>query len=292
MSFKAPISSLCTDFVNQAVHTWDSIAIGRINGMEYLEETLTDNNLNDLQIKHPFEIRTKRYSKPEEGIVGADWEWWLVSQSLSPGLGLRVQAKKIDSVTLDYPHLDYVVKKNKRRQVDSLIDFSQIENPPRIPICVLYNQWDVNQYDPPWLCGTFPKMVQALGCTVIDAYFVRNLINKGLKNLKDLANKMYPWNCLVCCHGFARASGIREELPYRAFEFLNNAFRNKKVPSSRQPDEDAPFYERDRFVTENVPSYVRKIAEGVQLSEDEWRDIKVSKVTVIREMGNKYSAPE
>ena len=270
--YQVASGKLCEDFIAKAIQTWNRIKVSGLLGMSILEETITDINLIDLKLRHPNEIITQRFSKPKKGKVGADWEWWLGSQSL--WLGLRVQAKIIDPTTLRYPHLGYKNPKSPQRQVELLINNSFKSKPQMIPIYIFYNYWDVNKFDPPWLCPSYPKLVEMLGCGVSEAISVKSILDQGSDQLKDVADVMYPWSCLVCCKGFSKKD---PRLPFRAFDFLLGTFRR------HIKETEYPMYERNNFVTEKAPSYVYKILEGEKLSEEDWYEIEVSRVTVIYE---------
>jgi len=244
--------------------------------LSILEESITDFNLLDLQIRHPQEIVTQKFSKRREAKEGADWEWWLGSEGF--WLALRVQAKIVDAKTLRYSHLAYKSPRNPQRQIDLLISYSVNGNPPKIPIYVFYNYWNVNAFDPPWLCPTYSKVVEMLGCGVSEAITVRSILNQGSDALQDIARVMYPWSCLVCCRGFSRED---ERLPFRAFNFFLGAY-GRYIKEA-----ELPLFERNRFVLEKAPSYVYKILEGQRLSEEEWSKIEVNRITVIYERGEK-----
>ena len=270
--YQTGTGSLCEDFIAKAKQTWKRIKISRLCGMNILEETITDINLMDLQINHPNEIKTQRFSKPEEGKIGADWEWWLGSEDF--WLPLRVQAKIVDPTTLKYPHLDYKSPKSPQSQIELLIKHSLNDKPPKIPVYVFYNYWDINNFDPPWLCNGYSKAVEMLGCGLSEALSVKKTLDQGSNEVKDIASIMYPWSCLVCCKGFSTENG---KLPFRAFDFFLGAFRK------RIKETDFPWYEKEEFVRKGAPSYVYKILEGVKLSEDEWKKIEVNRITVAYE---------
>lgn len=233
------------------------------------EESITDFNLLILKDKHPQEIQTVKCTKPIEAKEGADWEWWLGCND--HWLGLRVQAKKIDMANLNYPYLNHVTRYGN--QIDLLIRHSINHQPPMIPIYVFYNYWDTYQFDPPWLCRTYSKNVEMLGCGITEAGSVKPLIARGIDGLRDISPMMYPWSCLVCCRGFSKGE---VKLPFRAFEFLSNAFKEHRK-------DDLIPYEREKFVVKEAPSYVYRILEGLELSEKDWSSMAVNRVTVIYE---------
>src|SRR4051794_33455900 len=109
MSYRNKNRELCKDFAKQAVSTWTRLENSLVTSLTFDEESLTDINLQDLQLKHPYSIKTKKFNKQtEEPMNGADWEWWLLSGNR--GLGLRIQAKRLNLNSLLYPSVN---KSNK-----------------------------------------------------------------------------------------------------------------------------------------------------------------------------------
>ena len=265
--------SLCDDFIKASKDTWKKLRLSSQVNIRLSEETITDTLLLYLASRHPYEIRTQKYTKFQESKTGADWEWWITSSSSTQWLGLRIQAKIIDVATLEYPHLDYKTSQGQM-QVDVLISNAINSSPPRIPLYVFYNYWDVQQFRPPWLCGSYPFTISMLGCGVSTAWNVRVYLRNGDKSVQKIASQMYPWSCLVCCRGFANGP-----LPFRILRFVQNAFGQRHV--------DFPL--TDEFLTIQPPAYVYKILEGIDLSEEEWEQAGVKWITVIRENDYRYT---
>lgn len=277
--FELKSMSLCLDFIDRARWTWNHIKKAHSVKISPTEETITEMNLTELQIKHPLEITTCEYNKYEESKTGADWDWdfWLGSRNF--WLRLGIQAKKLHQQTLRYKSLNYKPKNSPQRQIDLLIQHSINSNPPKIPIYVFYNYWEKKKFNSPWLCGTFPKSIEMLGCAVSEATTIRTILNRKSDKLKDIANVMYPWSCLVCCRGFSKKKKASQNigLPSRAFNFILGAF------GDYIKETDFPVYERDRFIQEEAPEYVYKIMEGRQLSDEEWIKTEANRITVIYE---------
>jgi len=267
--------SFCSDLIDRALWTWSHIKKAHSVKISPSEETITEMNLTELQIKHPIAIKTQTYSKPKESKTGADWDWdlWLGSANLWIRLG--IQAKKLNQQTLRYKSLNYKPKNSPLRQIDLLIQHSINSNPRKIPMYVFYNYWDRKIFNAPWLCGTLPRSIEMLGCAVSEATTIRTILNRKSDKLKDIANVMYPWSCLVCCKGFSKKKNMG--LPLRSFNFITGAF------GQYIKETDFPMYERDRFIQEKAPNYVYKIMEGVQLSEEEWIKAEANRITVIYE---------
>lgn len=264
-----PSRTLCSDFIYQAEETWEIIKQSHLKKLNIGEETLTDLNLLRLQVLHPTEIKTQKFTKFAEKRQAADWEWWLGQNNY--WLGLRVQAKKLDTNLLRYKYLN---KKTTRsvRQIDLLINKASALQPPRIPMYVFYNYWNQTQFTPTWLCQTYPKKIEMLGCGVSEANSVKLLLNSGHDDIQTLSSVMLPWSCLVCCHGF---SGNDSRLPFRAFKFLTKAFQLSQERNERIT------YDGEKYITRNPPEYVYRILEEDEISEKEWREIDLRTITVV-----------
>ena len=262
--------TICEDFVDQAHTAWNWIRYSILTRIPISEESITDFSLLNLGLKHPHEIITRKINRRQESVEGADWEWWLTDER--SWLGLLVQAKKIGSRRLEYRGIGKT-DKNGRMQIDVLIQSALQSVPKRIPLYVFYNYWDQRRFDPSWLCGTYQKSVGMLGCGVSHAAAVRQVLLAGSTRLHDLSKSIYPWSCLVCCTGY---SDETSNLPSRAFDFLSNSFG---------PYDEAEYGPemRSRFISKEVPSYVRTILGGEPLSEEERNLTKARRVTIIRE---------
>ena len=105
---------------------------------------------------------------------------------------------------------------------------------------------------------------------------MRTVLDTKGDRLKDIANYMYPWSCLVCCRGFSRKRTNDQNigLPLRTFNFINGAF------GRLIEDRKSPIYERDRFLQREAPVYIKKIREGKQLSEEEWINLRLKRITI------------
>src|SRR4051812_16335213 len=84
---------LCPTFEHLAERTWKYLAAAEDTQLRIGEQTLTDINLIDMQVRHPAELTTWKFKPEEEAANGADWEWWFHGGNRI--LGLRLQAKKL-----------------------------------------------------------------------------------------------------------------------------------------------------------------------------------------------------
>jgi len=108
--------SLCETFRTLAFKTFDQMGSARRVGHQPQEETFTDTNILDLKVRHGDEIHSRTYNKRQEGLNGADWQWWLTNQAMDSWLGLRVQAKVQNLEADSFDHLHYQSGKSKTYQ--------------------------------------------------------------------------------------------------------------------------------------------------------------------------------
>src|SRR5262249_25606022 len=87
------MDTLRAEMNSLAEQTWSLIYQGDMRGIRLSEDTITERNLLQLDIHHPW-LSVHRFNQAEERTVGADWEWFI-------GYGnswfcLRIQAKRMD----------------------------------------------------------------------------------------------------------------------------------------------------------------------------------------------------
>jgi hypothetical protein len=210
-------------FLKGATNTWSTLSLSYFYNFSTSEETITDNNLLQLQVENLHGIRTYKNSKLKEGReTGADWEWWILS---SKGvLGLRIQAKKIDSKRLLYPELNKQGKKGALIQANKLIKDARQKH--MIPLYVFYNFWDLAVLPLDWKCHCEDLDITLWGCSIASADNVKaKMIGKG-STLEDMLEISHPWSCLFCCPVTKRQS-----LSDRVFDAImkNYMGRNKNI---------------------------------------------------------------
>jgi hypothetical protein len=252
---------------------------------QLLEETLTDMNVLELRFNHPKDVITKTFTKPQEAITGADWEWWLTGPS-NQWLGFRLQAKVVELQSSTYKHLHYKGKQSNAFQSDVLIQSALSNNPPLIPLYCLYSFWDSQAVQPNWPCGTYNFNVKSYGCSLMSAFQVRHLRkNKNKNDIGSLVPYMKPWQCLICCHAFGGG-----DLPQRAWAYWDAQLRSSDQVATINrdgPDEDGALSNlagryREISPVGNPPDYVLRLIEG-ELIEPPTEGLR--HITVFREAG-------
>ncbi len=123
---------------------------------------------------------------PVEHKTGADWIWLMKEASNKL---MFVQAKRIDPVTLSYPHLDHTVAGSGARQVDLLIDSAANVDAEVSPdggwakaYYVFYNWSPLSSADN--------------GVFTLPASVVRTLVDQSKTRLSDLKGSGY-WQPLT-----------------------------------------------------------------------------------------------
>lgn len=88
------MATLRQDMDELAGLTLERVRAGDARGIRLREDTITEMNLLDLDIRHP-NLAVRRFNQHEERSNGADWEWFIGSESAG-WFGLRIQAKRAD----------------------------------------------------------------------------------------------------------------------------------------------------------------------------------------------------
>lgn len=180
-------------------------------GHQLLEETITDLICLHLKTRNPAQVFTRTFNKREEGVVGADWEWWFTNASRSQWLGFRVQAKVLDLASCRYLHLHYR-QKDGTYQLDRLV--ASARGAGATPLYCLYSQW-VGSPSPPVRCLTYGPATESYGCALLPIMAVGRLRTaSAADSLAAVLPDTVPWHCLVCCGGYSQGS-----LPQRAWAF-------------------------------------------------------------------------
>jgi hypothetical protein len=181
---------LCTTFKKLSEDTWEQIDLSKTAGYQLKEETLTDQNLLQLKIKHPTEILIRAFNKHEEGRNGADWEWWLTDGN--EWVGFRVQAKIINIETDRFEHLHYQAKTSVPQSRKLIEQSKPIGEKPRVPIYCMF--LSTEKFDP----AALKSAPEFYGCSIMSAYTVAVLRDSGTDDVVSLQAYLIPWHELVC----------------------------------------------------------------------------------------------
>lgn len=266
--------TICDTFRTLAFSSWDLLRVSKTANVQIGEETLTDLNVLQLRLNHPTEVVTDPLTKPEEGVEGADWEWWFTGSS-GRWLGFRVQAKVIELKSDRYKELHYQQKKTGLYQSDTLIRRAINARPKMIPIYCLYSNWSAKGYgsaggyNPRWSCGSYAPAHESYGCSIMSAFAVRHMRKRRkTRDLRKLLPYMEPWHCLACCSGYSN-----QDLPHRVWTYWREVLLEGEQRLLQDAAGGFPEDLNSQFIdlfeaysevslTEEPPQYVRSLQEG------------------------------
>jgi hypothetical protein len=273
---KSASTSICNTFIRLAMDTWDTISESRIVNHQLKEETLTDINMLALKRRHGATVRTRVFTKTQEGRNGADWEWWFKGRT-GNWIGFRVQAKIINLHTDSFDHLHYKGK-GKPYQCDLLIQNALSGATPRIPLYCLFIETPTMGYLNAWTCMTYPYVRELYGCSLISATAVRKLRTGKKRHLTDLQPYLRPWHCLVCCRGYGHSDFITNIIEYSK---ANYQFGTEDMTGL---DVVLP----ESFVTSEPPTYVLSVFENERTDNIEPPDPEIDGLLIISEDENSH----
>lgn len=279
--------SLCETFRSRALWTWDILSKARGVGTKVGEESITDLNILELKTRHPTEIYSETFSKPQEGKNGADWEWWMTGPS-GQWIGFRVQAKVLDLDSNKFSHLHYRKDSNSPFQCDLLIRKALNRPISMVPLYCLYTHWR-GQNVTPWRCPSFALNPEGFGCSLLTAFSVRllrSVSRSKTRQLRKVIPYTSPWHCLVCCRGYADS-----DLPHRAHSYWQNAFlaAEERLADDFEDEASADFdadladeqaLYRDVSLSAEPPSYVQSLYDGNRIERP---DPNLRSITIFSE---------
>ena len=158
------------------------------------------------RLRHP-ELHLRQFTGAEEGLNGADWEWWIGNDE-EGWLALRIQAKKWSSG--GYEELTYKSRRENRIQCRVLVEEAVREAAGRAlhTLYCFYNGWDETTGWPdgvPWEvgcsqpanCPTVPA-VDVFGCALAPAQQVLEMLetHPAPKDATATLPKQRPWSWL------------------------------------------------------------------------------------------------
>lgn len=245
--------SLCKTFRHLAVQTLSQIERARFVGHQPLEETFTDINILELKYRHPTEIYCQTFSKPQEGVNGADWEWWLTDAIASKWLGMRVQAKVINIKTNSFLHLHY--KSGNTYQTTKLQNSAAADG--LIPMYCLFTDIPPKKSEAVLLDSS-----ESYGCSLTTAKHIENLRKKG--NAIDFASvisQAMPWHWLVCLISHPQFSSKNHTLPEIAWSFFQQPARRRRPRKTDQAHETNQQF-LSPGIRDEPPYHVKAIFNG------------------------------
>ncbi|MEU5760462.1 DUF6615 family protein [Nocardia sp. NPDC047648] len=258
-----------------AVRTWKDYADSSLYRLSLDEETTTDRNLLELRRSFP-DLHVHKFTRQREHTVGADWEWWVGSDS-EGWLCLRIQAKRVFATT--YKQLDHPGTKRGRHQgrhqYDTLISSCKLAG-YLFPFHVFYNGWEASRFARQG--GTRLDIValemndfwprygphygpRAWGCAALSTYRVASLHSVGGPTRSSVPRYLehsVPWSELFTIAPARESKDRKTELDLLQ-QNLATATTPPATLMSGTATELAANPDRRR---ERLPSYVQAVIAG------------------------------
>ncbi|MFC7291713.1 DUF6615 family protein [Hirschia litorea] len=154
--------------------------------VSYGEETITETNLLELRRRHPDLIKLETFSKKDEAINGADWEWHIIGSHYV--FRMRVQAKRLQKD--NKLKIKHKVKSTGKEQIDLLIADAKKYNLK--PVYCLYSSEKQRDY---WKKKSFEDgETMEVGCLLASARDVKKIMPTKLSAIEK---KCIPWHYLA-----------------------------------------------------------------------------------------------
>lgn len=175
--------------------------------VSYGEESITESCLLEIRRNHPQKVMVRTFSKANEALNGADWEWHFVGKVWS--YRMRVQAKRVDKRGY-LRGIWKTIGKFQTRQIDVLISEAKRHN--LAPFYCFYSSEGQRSF---WVKSHLTKgKCFEYGCLLMPADKV--LAVKGAR-FSNFERGSFPWHFLVSPFLYQKSEGIFE----RRFAFDN-----------------------------------------------------------------------
>ncbi len=225
-----------------ACTVWRRRGTAKARRLQFSEESITDTILMDLAETYPGSLTILPFTKYQEGRRGADWAWLFRDASGRQNLPMLVQAKALDFRDLEYREIKRLVGETDKRQIDLLIENSELLGWPAI--YMFYNHLSDAKRIPlnrcPSLLSAGPNvsLLESWGISLADAYAVRSVLDDQTFDTHRIHSS--PFHCLLCSGG----SGQNLGSPLLALRTLERLAVDPRERLLRLLDRAPPLFER------------------------------------------------
>ncbi|MEY9584070.1 DUF6615 family protein [Sinorhizobium fredii] len=208
---------LCSTFLDLGDAVSRNLALAHRDDchVSYGEETITENCLLEIHRRHSTIVKIKTFTKREEAINGADWEWHLVGRNHT--FKMRVQAKRLAKGASRFSRLlTYRASGAPHSQIKMLIKDANAHS--LYPAICLYSPDRAKKKWRSRSALAYPPGIE-FGCLIGDASRVHDNEHASLERI------CMPWHYLVCP---------------RSAAYLREASKSPSIPNfvSLNSDED------------------------------------------------------
>ena len=162
--------------------------------MSYGEEAITESNLLEIRRRHPEQVHIRTFTKAEEALKGADWEWHIIGRERTAKM--RVQAKRIQCN--DILRIKHMVASSGLQQRQLLMDSATEDNMKPV-YCIYCTEEQRRIWKQARRAGRYEGF-QA-GCLLADASHVPLTTRK----LEEIEARCIPWHYLFTRSAFVQA---------------------------------------------------------------------------------------
>jgi hypothetical protein len=248
-------------------------------GIRVGEESITDRLLLDLARAFPHPTRIVKWNRIEEGRkTGADWDWWFVEPWSGRGVGLRVQAKRVDYFNGRMTGLD---AQNRNGWQRAMLQLSAAEAGMH-PLYCFYVASTVPRSGAT-ACGSFVSdeapsawagSNELYGCSIVGPEVVETAVQMGDQSLGFFWPLLLPWSCLACCE---KIGGSLVDLADRQATRVGSMRADIEAAAIRSPEPRS-------LITESLPPEVIAVAGGEGFDDVgmEPPDVGATVVTLVR----------
>ena len=268
---------VCQEMRRSSRWIWNNLYKARKQNFQLGEESITDLFLLNLKHNLRRKLAINVFTKRQEALNGADWEWWIQGTS-GNWLGMRIQAKILHLEENIYRYLDHKNKYGK--QGDLLVNDASKYG--LIPLYFLYTHWDKLQTNKQGhylrvLTSYHCHTAQDYGCSILNPAAVKRKLNlcksftgrkqgeclRQNKSLEAWISDLLPMPYIFC-----HDPSVTGDLPSRVLSRLH----------SWNPDLNS------MGLQSSAPPYVRQIIEG-DLDDDSlsMEDSRLKGVMILQE---------
>lgn len=233
-------------FIKNSAWVWNSLREARKLNIQLGEESITDFLIFNLIKSAGKNLKIKSFTRHQEALNGADWEWWFTGPS-GKWVGMRVQAKIINLSNEKY--LSFNHKNKNGSQIDLLEKDAKLKG--MIPVYCMFTNWDPNKYTTPQKCGKHKTYVRHYGVSLLSISNAREVKTSKSTHLSKFINYFIPLHCILCS-----SSSKTKDLPHIVLAAANESgliSNNDELVKLNAPLQDAPpYYVKQILNNENL----------------------------------------
>ena len=219
LSLNPPVVTTLLELADATSHNLDFAHRPGVR-ISYGEETITETNLLEITRRHPQRTRLQMFSKHQEALNGADWEWHIVGRRRT--LKMRVQAKRLQCNKV--LRVKHQVASSGKQQRQLLIDAAVADRMK--PVYCIYC---TERQRSIWTQTATPDGLKSyqLGCLLADAAKVP----LSTRRLPEIEHDCFPWHFLFerANHTPLRRTYALED-PDRGLRFMLSAYELRSTP--------------------------------------------------------------